>query len=160
MDTSFVDELVGLPAAALDDVLRAAELERRDAEAKLAMIAAVVEQRQQFLTDGHRSMSGYLKAHLNCSGVEANRIRRLGKLVDEHPAAADALASGRVSMSNADLLARANAHRRVGRQVGEFVPALLEHAEHFPPQDFGVIVNRVVSNADQDGSRTSAARSR
>ncbi|WP_040492601.1 HNH endonuclease signature motif containing protein [Ilumatobacter nonamiensis] len=152
MDTGFVDELVAMPTAALDELLRAAELERRDAEVKLALIASVAEQRQQFLSDGHRSMAGYLKAHLNCSGAEANRIRRRGKLLNEKEGAIEALAAGRVSMSNADVLAKAIAHPRVGDRVGEFVPTLLEHAEHFPPKDFGVLVDRVIANADADGA--------
>ncbi len=141
-----------MPPARLDELLRAAELDRRDAEAKLALIAAVVEQRQQFLTDGHRSMTGYLEAHLNCSGAEANRIRRRGRLMNESPAAGEAFAAGRVSMSNADLLARANAHPRVSERVKDLVPLLTEHAEHFPPKDFGVLVDRVVANADADGA--------
>lgn len=148
----FLEELVAMPSAQLDELLRATELERRDAELRMATIAAVVEQRQQFLTDGHRSMSGYLKAHLNCSGAEANRIRRRGKLVNECPSAAEALSAGRISMTNADLLARAHAHPRVGARVVEFVPALVEHAEHFAPKEFGVLVDRVIANADSDGA--------
>ncbi|MGA9277291.1 DUF222 domain-containing protein, partial [Ilumatobacter sp.] len=152
MDVGFVEELVAMPAAGLDEVLRAVELERRDVEARLALVAAVVEQRQQFLSDGHRSMSAYLKAHLNCSGAEANRIRRRGKLLNEHSCALGAVGEGRVSVSNVDLLARAVAHPRVGGRVGEFVDQLVEYGEHFPVKDFAVLVDRVASNADPDGT--------
>ncbi|WP_040492367.1 HNH endonuclease signature motif containing protein [Ilumatobacter nonamiensis] len=96
-------------------------------------------------------MAGYLKAHLNCSGVEANRIRRRGRLLDEHPEAADAVGEGRVSMGNVDLLAKARCDRRVGDVVGGFVPMLIERAECFSAKEFGVLVDRVVANADADG---------
>jgi len=152
MNTAFVEELVGLSTSELDELLRATELERRAAESKLALVAAVVEQKQQFLTDGHRSMNGYLKAHINCSAAEANRIRRRGRLLDQLTSALGAVDAGRISMGNLDLLARAHAHPRVGARVDEFVPTLVEHAEHFPVQDFGVLVDRVIANADQDGA--------
>lgn len=140
-----------MPAAQLDEVLRAIELERRETEARLAMVAAVVEQRQQFLSDGHRSMRAYLTAHLNCSGSEANRIRRRGKLLNEHGCAREAVGAGHVSMGNVDLLAKAVAHPRVGDRVGEFVAELVEHGEHFPVKEYQVLVDRVIANADPDG---------
>lgn len=152
MDEGFVDDLVATPPAQLDEMLRSVELERRDAEARLALIAAVVEQRQQFLSDGHRSMSTYLKAHLNCSGAEANRIRRRGKLLDEHSCARRAVGAGHLAMSNVDLLAKAVAHPRMAERVRGFVPVLVEHGEHFPVKEYQVLVNRVISNADPDGA--------
>ncbi len=152
MDQEFIDELVALPSAELDELLRQAELERRAAEQRLAMIAAVVEQKSQFLTDGHASMSAYLKAQINCSGATANRIRRRGRLLNHHANALDAASHGRVSVDNLDLLAKATAHPRVGDRVAEFVPTLVDHAEHFPVADFSVLVDRVVANADGDGA--------
>lgn len=68
MITERFEELVAMPAAALDTHVRDLELQRRRLAAELAAATAVVEQRMQFLDDGHRSMSGYLKANLNCSG--------------------------------------------------------------------------------------------
>jgi len=152
MDREFIDELVAMPSAALDELLRTTELERRDVEQRMALIAAVVEQKSQFLVDGHRSMAAYLKAQINCSGATANRIRRRGRLLNEHPIACDAVAEGRVSIDNVDLLASAVTHARVAARVGEFVPTLVDHAEHFPVRDFSVLVDRVVANADCDGA--------
>ena len=86
MGPEFIDELVTMPPAELDELLRQTELECRNAEQRLAMIASVVEQKSQFLVDGHASMSAYLKAQINCSGATANRIRRRGRLLDRHPA--------------------------------------------------------------------------
>lgn len=148
----FVEGLVESTGSALDELLRATELERRAAETKLAMIAAVVEQKQQFLVDGHRSMSAYLKAHLNCSGATAHRIRRRGRLLNEHSAAACAMVAGRVSVDNVDLLAKATSHPRVAGRVADFVAVLVDHAEQFPVRDFSVLVDRVIANADIDGA--------
>ena len=152
MDRGFIDELVAMPSAALDELLRATELERRDVEQRMALIAAVVEQKSQFLVDGHRSMSAYLKAQINCSGTTASRLRRRGRLLNEHPLTHDAVAGGRVSIDNVDLLASAATHPRVADRVGEFLPTLVGHAEHFPVRDFSVLVDRVLANADCDGA--------
>lgn len=152
MSTTLIESLVELPASMLDDELRAAERERRAIESRLAAITAVAEQRMQFMADGHRSMSGYLKAHLNCSGVEANRLRRLAKLLNEHPGAGAAFGSGCISTSNMDLVARAWSTDRGHDEIAACVPLLLEHAERFSTKDFRVIVDRVVTNADVDGN--------
>lgn len=151
MDHEFMEDLVTMPSAALDDLLRQTEMERRDVEHRLAMIAAVAEQKSQFLADGHASMTAYLKAHINCSGATANRIRRRARLLDRHPEALDASSHGRVSTDNVDLLAKAAAHSRVGDRVAEFVPTLIDHAEHFPVRDFSILIDRVLANADEDG---------
>lgn len=144
--------LMALTAAELDDVLRARELERRAIEADLALAAAVVEARQQFLDDGHHSMNGYLQAQLNCSRGEALRIRRLAKLVDSHPRVGDALCAGRIGVVQADRLARANAHPRAGRRFGEFAPVLVEHGERLRFDDFALVVDRFTILADPDGA--------
>ena len=152
MDGEFIDELVAMPSAELDELLRATELERRDVEHRMALIASVVEQKSQFLVDGHRSMTAYLKAQINCSGATANRLRRRGRLFNEHPSAHAAVADGLISIDNVDLLAGAATHRRVADRVADFVPALVDHAEHFPVREFSVLVDRVVANADCDGA--------
>jgi hypothetical protein len=147
----FVEGLVERSGSELDELLRATELERRSVETKMALIVAVVEQKQQFLVDGHRSMNAYLKAQTNCSGATARRIRRRGKLLNEHVAVGLAMAAGRVSVDNLDLLAKATLHPRVGERVAEFVPVLAGHAEQFPVRHFSVLVDRVIANADTDG---------
>ena len=152
MVATFVESLVELSASVLDDELGAAELERRRIEARIATIAAVAEQKMQFQADGHRSMSGYLKAHLNCSGVEASRLRRLGKLINEQPDAGDALESGHVSISNMDLIASAWSVTRGHEGIAACVPLLLDYAEQFSTKDFAVLVDRTVANADPDGN--------
>lgn len=157
MDHEFMDDLVTMPSAALDDLLRQTEMERRDVEHRLAMIAAVAEQKSQFLADGHASMTAYLKAHINCSGATANRIRRRARLLDRHPAVLEASAHGRVSTDNVDLLAKITAHPRVGDHVAEFVPTLIDHAEHFPVKDFSILIDRVLANADEDGAEPDGA---
>jgi hypothetical protein len=146
------DEVMALSAVDLDELVRSRELERRAIDADLAIAAAVVGHRRQFLDDGHRSVRGYLKAQINCSGAEANRIRRLGQVLDAVPAVGDALGSGRIGGGQADRLARANAHLRAGHRFAEFAPALIEHAEHLGFDDFGAVVERFVILADVDGA--------
>ena len=95
MFATFVAELIASTDAELDDVLREAELARRTAGVRLS---AVIANRGSFADHGHRSMKGYLKQQLNCSGVEANSIRRCASLVDQHPEIGDAMLEGRIGV--------------------------------------------------------------
>lgn len=147
-----IEECMAMSHAELDEFLRDAELAHRALEADMAAAAAVVEARMQFLDDGHYAMSSYLKAHLNCSGAEANRLRRLAKTVNEHSEVGDALAAGRIGVGQADRLAKANSHPQAKARFGEFVDVLVDHGEHFSMKEFEVIVGRFESNADPDGN--------
>ena len=66
MFTEFVDECLGLPDETLDERLRANELELRRLTAERAVLVGVAEHRGVF-TGEHRSMTGFLRATVNCS---------------------------------------------------------------------------------------------
>lgn len=129
-----------------------AELARRTAEVRLAAVSAVIVSRGSFADHGHGSMKGYLKQQLNCSGVEANRIRRCASLVDQHPEVGDALLAGRIGIGQASRLAKANGHRRVGDRFDDFAPILLDSAERLEFDDFVTAVEHFEVQADQDGA--------
>ena len=152
MFATFVEELIASTDAELDDLLGEAELARRTAEVRLAAVSAVIANRGSFADHGHGSMKGYLKQQLNCSGVEANRIRRCASLVDQHPEVGDALLEGRIGTGQAGRLAQANSHRRVGERFHEFAPILLESAERLEFDDFVTAVEHFEVQADQDGA--------
>ncbi len=59
----------------LDERIRTNELERRRLDAEHSALIAVAEHRRLFDDDGHRSMSAYRRATLNCSSGETSRLR-------------------------------------------------------------------------------------
>lgn len=152
MFAAMVDELSASTDAELDDLLAEAELARRATEVRVAAIAAVIAHRGSFADHGHRSMKGFLKQRLNCSGVEANRIRRCANLFDQHPDVGDALMEGRIGVGQASRLAKANSHPRVGERFDEFAPILLDSAERLEFDDFDTAVEHFEVQADQDGA--------
>ena len=152
MFAPLVEELIASTDAELDELLGEAELARRTAEVRLAAVSAVIANRGSFADHGHGSMKGYLKQQLNCSGVEANRIRRCASLVDQHPEIGDALLAGRIGVGQASRLAKANGHRRVGDLFDDFAPILLDSAERLEFDDFVTAVEHFEVQADQDGA--------
>lgn len=152
MFDTLIEELANCSPFQLDAALADAELARRDAEAKVAAVAAVISARGGYRDHGYRSMRTYLKGQLNCSGSTANKIRKRADVVNRHPGVGDALLSGRVGSEQVDLLAKASAHRVAGERFREFAPQLLDHAEHLEFNDFDTVIKHFIMQADPDGS--------
>ncbi|MFT4867279.1 MAG: hypothetical protein ACI8RE_003481, partial [Ilumatobacter sp.] len=107
MFAGLIDELTTLSATELDAVIAEAELTKRAAETRLVAAVAVVSARGSFRDGGHRSIRTYLKGTLNCSGVQANKIRRRADLVNCHGTVGEAFLAGRVGVDQIDRLATA-----------------------------------------------------
>ncbi len=152
MIRQLIEDYVELSSAELDEVLEAAEHDRRVAEAKLAAASAVISNRGSYRDAGHSSMRVHLKAVTNCSGSEANRIRKRAAVVNDHAAIGDAWLAGHVGTDQIDRLASARAHPRAGHRFAEFAPQLLTHAEHLEYSDFAQVVDHFEQQADPDGA--------
>ncbi|MFP5488356.1 MAG: DUF222 domain-containing protein [Acidimicrobiia bacterium] len=155
MFADVVEELVGTPDAALDDRLRANELELRRLMAERAALVAVSEHRGVFTTH-HRSMAGYLRATVNCSTNTANRDRKLGRLLVDHPCVGDTLAAGHISVDHALEIARFQNNPRIrdvlGPGVGAVIDVLVDLAEHSSHSDFAHEITGLIAKLDQDGA--------
>ena len=125
------DELVAASDGELDERIRVLELMRRRLEAELALTVAVAEQRQTFLSDGHRGMPGYLRATCNWSNPEIAAHRRLGSAADAVPGLAEALHAGHIGVAQASAIARVHRNPRVRDRLVEFAPTLLDLAERY-----------------------------
>jgi Domain of unknown function (DUF222) len=147
-----IDELAECSARQLDAALEAAELARRDAEARIAAVTAVIAARGGYRDHGYRSMRTYLKGRLNCSGAAANKIRRRADLVNLDVVVGNGLLAGRIGSDQVDVLAKAALHPVAGQRFGEFAPKLLDHAEHLEFHDFETVVAHFITQADPDGS--------
>jgi hypothetical protein len=152
MFASFIEELAECSPRQLDAALAEAELARRAAEARIAAITAVISARSGYRDHGHRSMRSYLKGTLNCSGSQANKIRKRADAVNSHATIGDALLEGRIGTDQIDLLAKAHAHPVAGQRFAEFEPQLLDDAEHLELRDFDTVVTHFLNLADPDGS--------
>ena len=86
--------------SALDTALRATELELRALHARRAQILAATAARGSHQTSGHRTIPAYIRATCNSGTASARRDHTLAKLVGAHPAVADALEAGHISIDH------------------------------------------------------------
>lgn len=152
MFSDVVEELVGLSDADLVARIEANELERRRQDAEMAAALAVAAARRLNTVDGHRTMASFCRATLNWSNTETGRRLGLARAVNDIEGLGDAWMNGHIGYPQAVKLSMANANRRVTDQLGEFAPALLQHAEQMPYRDFATVVDHFVSQADEDGA--------
>ncbi|MFT6290284.1 MAG: hypothetical protein ACJAR2_000871 [Ilumatobacter sp.] len=147
-----IEQNVDLCPAALEARLRGLFEQQRRLDTDITAALAVVDQREDFRADGHRSTHAFVKATINCDGGQAARLVRRARSVNHHPAVGNALAAARIGTAQADRLARAAQHRRAGHRFGEFVDQLLGHAEHLEYPDFDTVVSRFEMFADMEGA--------
>lgn len=152
MFDSLLAATMELTGGELDERIRANELERRRLDAEQAALIAVADHRRLFDGDGHRSMSAYLRATLNCSPGEASRLRGAARAVDHIDGLGEAWLTGRVGESQVAQFGKMHSNRRVRDQLATVAPLLLEQAEQLPHRDFAACARRFVQLADLDGA--------
>ena len=154
-DGSYVDllaEHLVAPVAVLDAELRRLEVQRREIEARMAAVVTAVERSAAFAVDGHRSISAYLRATLNCSSGQARRLRDRARAAADLAGLGDVWMNGHVGGDQVDELARRRSNPRCGHRLGESMPVLLDHAEHLEFHDFRTVMTRWEALADPDGA--------
>jgi len=152
MFAALIDDLARASTADLDAALADAKRSRDEADMRIAAITAVVDSRQLFQDHGHRSVTGYLKQQLNCSAVEAGRIKSRARLINRHPDIGDALGASRIGAEAVTQLATAHKHPRAGERFDEFATMLTDQAERLEHSDLVIAVKHFVNQADPDGA--------
>lgn len=152
-----VPELDALSVRELGALLREHERRRRHEEVVLARIVAEVDRRGEHRIDGHRNVAAWCRALTRCSSTEATARVRTGHLLAASPELAEATTVGAIGVAQLHELGRAFANPRVGAQLVDVVPIMLQHAERVPFHEFRLIVRRWESLADLDGSHRDAA---
>lgn len=152
MFADLLDESIASDDADLVARLRANELEARRLAAEQAAIIGEVERRGAHCADGHRSVKGFLKAHLNWSNRDVAVARRVARACGGLAGAGDALREGHVGVAQVDELGRLAANPRVRDQLPGVAPVLLDHAEHLSFEDFRIVTRRWETLADVDGA--------
>lgn len=144
--------LIELDDTLLDDRLRRLEIERRRVAAEQALAIGEAAARNLHLVDGHHSLTGYIRATLNCSTGEASQWRRLATLLSTVSGVSEALVQGRIGVAQAHELARARANPRCGDRLAEVRRLLLDQAEMLDFDDFRTCVRRWEMLVDEDGA--------
>lgn len=157
MFATLLEKFVGFDDAALDAELREIELQHRRLQACRAAVMSVARTRGVNHVDGHRSMAAYVRATTKESNGIASADVRRARVCDRFVEVGDALAAGFIGISQVDVLAATFANRRVGHLLETAIPALLDHAEHLPFNDFKICVSRWEMLADLDGAYADVA---
>ena len=152
MLATVVERLTELTDTAFTDQFRQLELERRRIDAEMAAFVAEGHRRSIHVVDHHHSMTGWLKAHTNTSQHQANRLRKLARLIDDLPTVGEALHAGHIGTAQADELANVRANPRCGDQLADSIDVLLEQAEQLSFDDARTCLRRWETLADTDGA--------
>ncbi|MEY2957552.1 MAG: hypothetical protein RLZZ01_120, partial [Actinomycetota bacterium] len=144
-------DITELSDAAIDDRLRANEIEFRRLVAERAELIAEVERRHLWAIE-HRSALGYLRATLNCSTATARRDLRRSRLLAIHPTLAATTAASHIAPDQLDQIARITANRRIADIVPTIIDVLVDLAEHTSHREFTDTVTGLIAQLDTDGA--------
>ena len=145
-------ELSELDGQGLADRLVALERDLRRIEAEMVAVLDEADRRGSWRADGHASVRGWARATVRWSDIEVRDRVRTVTLCRDAPLVHDELNAGRLGVAQVRELARARANPRVGVDIVDAVPTLVDHAEALPFHEFRVCVQRWEALADVDGA--------
>jgi hypothetical protein len=147
-----LDGFVGVPPRELNDRVGELELRRRALDAETAAGIHVAEMSGSFSMDGHRSMTGFLKAKFNWSGGQVAQWLKISRFVAVNTTVGDAWAAGRIGSDQVLVLQGLHANLRVRHVFDGLLPLLLLRAEQLLCKDFEITIADIVAQVDQDGT--------
>ncbi len=140
---------------ALSDRLREMSSVRERLEAEYVRLIGDWDRWQAWAVDGSLSPSAWLAHHTPVTTPAAKRSVRCARLVRTHDGVSDALSAGTVSVAHVEHLARAEARGR-SDVFRDHEGTLVEAASQMSEDDFGMVVKRWQSMADDHLGRASA----
>lgn len=152
MEDPISSETAVMSHSELDEALRATELQMRALHARRARILAATKATGSHQVAGHRTIPAYIRATCNSATATARRDHTLAKLVGDHPAVADALEAGHISVDHAHEIARVHTNPRINEILDAILGSLLSMAEHLSLGEFRIQVGTIIGLADQDGA--------
>ena len=154
----------GPPPDDLEMLLTGLEQVSRQVEAAVLSVVSAADRTRRFQADGHRTVTAWQQAVVNCGRTTAVARTRSARLAQRAPQVAERLAAGTVGVEQVRALARLSANRRCAERLfdeGEaWIPQLLDYAEAMPLADFRLVLDRWEQLADDDGSGLDQARRR
>lgn len=139
------------------------ELERahRHLEGAVAQVVREADRSGAWHNDGHRGVTAWQKAVVNCSHSLAQARTRTARLIANAPEVGKRMRAGSVGVDQVRLMARVAANPRCGdRLVDEhqgWIPWLLDQAEQLTMAEFQLVMDRWEQLADTDGAGTDRA---
>jgi len=131
---------------------RALEQRRRKVEAEMAALLARADAAGAYGALGHRGIAGWSRALGRWSDAEVLQRTRVSRLLRSDERYANAVAAGEIGVAQAQLLARAHANPRCGKEISEVMEIMLHHARHLSYFEFRKVVERWEKLADSDGA--------
>ena len=135
------------PAQVADQRAFTLDRARRIAEAELAWFVGEVEAAGTHRTDGHRTITAWVRSACNASAVQAIHLARLGRALHAYPSFAAEVFAGNIGVGQLQAFARTNANPRVAQLLQHTAPELLdgvvEAAIASPFDDFLVTLARL-----------------
>ena len=110
--------------AALADI----ELQTRALAAKRARLLAEAKATGAHNETGHRTVAGYVRSICNTGTASSKRDQTLANLVTDHPAVADALEAGHISVDAAHEISRFHVNPRIRHMLGAVLDTLLDRS--------------------------------
>jgi len=101
MNSPIASDIAVMDHSELDEALRVTELQLRALHATRARILAATQASGAHQAGGHRTIPAYIRATCNSGTASAKQDHTLAKLVHAHPAVAEALEAGHISIGHA-----------------------------------------------------------
>ena len=147
-----IDELVVMPPAEVEAVLRGLDDVRRAAEAAVATMVGRVEQAVLHRVDGHRTPRAFGMAACNWSSAEAGRLVQVAHMLAVWPSAHG------VGVAQLQALAGVVANPRVQPFLADAELPVVGWARTMDFDDFVTALMRWVATVDPDGSAAAFER--
>lgn len=164
--TPVLDQLISqfaeLNAAELEDRLRSLDQDVRRLEAELSVAVHCARTRNLGKRDGYRSLTAWQRGELAASPTQTRHRNRLAATVLKAPVVIEALLTGRLGVTQAQMLAGAATHPRTNQHFGASAEMLVDMAVSQEHSSFATCLQHWQMYADPDGAtrRAEAAHRR
>lgn len=159
-----LDDPGGPPPEDLEALLASLEQITRRVEAAVLSVVAAADRSRRYLADGHRTVTSWQQAVVNCGRATAVARTRSARLAQRAPEVANRLVDGTVGVEQVRALARLSSNRRCAERLFDesegWIQQLLDYATVMPVANFQLVLNRWEQLADDDGAGRDRAHRR
>jgi hypothetical protein len=154
--------LAELSDVELEDRLRTLDQDLRRLEAEFGVALQCARTRNLGKRDGYRSLTAWQRGELASSPTQTRHRNRLAATVTKAPAVVEALLTGRLGVTQAQMLAGAATHPRTSQDFGASAEMLVDIATSQEYSGFSTCLQHWQMYADPDGAtrRAEAAHRR
>jgi hypothetical protein len=151
-----------LSDAELEERLRTLDQDLRRLEAEFSVALQCARTRSLGKRDGYRSLTAWQRGELAASPTQTRHRNRLAATVTKAPVVVEALLTGRLGVTQAQMLAGAATHPRTSQDFGASAPMLVDLATNQEYSGFATCLQHWQMYADPDGAtrRAEAAHRR